>query len=181
MIKEDQDGEYGHHEQVNDPTAFVVKIPASLASDIRSKIGDGGVVEMREPEATSLVEDVDKMLFWHFDCTGTVKVPESWAIPKWLGPYEGGADQTISTQADYVKTEWVVLAREELAKAVSATNPDVSVTDPEDAAVEELFKQYKEDQQSRRALKRSKKSTKSRRIKDTPGSEPGPSGTSHDG
>ena len=181
MIKEDQDGEDGDHEQVNDPTAFVVKIPASLALDIRSKIGDGGVVGMREPEATSLVEDVDKILFWHFDGTGTVEVSESWAIPMWLGPYEGGAIQTSSPRAVEVETEWDLIAREELAKAVSATDPDVSVTDPEDAAMEELFRQHKKDQQSRKASKRLKESKKSRRIKYTPGSEPGPSGTSHDG
>jgi hypothetical protein len=66
-----------------DPTAGVIcKIPASVITDMITKLDNPGNATIPEAEARAFVKDINEMLSYHVDGVGIVE-SRPWPVPQW--------------------------------------------------------------------------------------------------
>jgi hypothetical protein len=65
-----------------DPNAYIVGIPHSMVTAMKTKIEEGGDARLHPILAQSMVHGVDKMLQLHFEGPGEVYIPNPWPAPE---------------------------------------------------------------------------------------------------
>jgi hypothetical protein len=66
----------------NEPNAYIVSVPHSMFTAMKTKIEEGGDARLHPILAQTMVHGVDKMLKLHFEGPGEVSIPDQWPAPE---------------------------------------------------------------------------------------------------
>jgi hypothetical protein len=85
--------------------AFTAKVPESMISAMRYKIAEGGRANILESEAQAIVQDMNQILYQHFDGDGTVDIPDPWPVPDIPKFIEASGNASINTNVGPIVAE----------------------------------------------------------------------------
>jgi hypothetical protein len=78
------------------PAGVICKIPASVISDMMTKLDAPGNATIPEAQARAFVKDINEMLSYHVDGVGSVG-SEPWPVPYWNETHYSNAADSVDT------------------------------------------------------------------------------------